>query len=61
LKGVVVSTKMKRTVVVRRDYLRYVKKYRRYDEEYLHYFILFFAVMRNVIKLCLFTFHLASV
>ena len=34
LKGVVVSTKMKRTVVVRRDYLRYVKKYRRYEKRH---------------------------
>ena len=29
LKGVVVSTKMTRTVVIRRDYLRFVRKYRR--------------------------------
>lgn len=29
MKGMVISTKMKRTIVVRRDYLRYVKKYRR--------------------------------
>ena len=31
LKGLVISTKMQRTIIVRRDYLRYVKKYRRYD------------------------------
>ena len=31
LKGLVISTKMERTIIVRRDYLRYVKKYRRYD------------------------------
>lgn len=30
LKGLVISTKMERTIIVRRDYLRYVKKYRRY-------------------------------
>ena len=29
LKGVVISTKMQRTLVIRRDYLRYVRKYRR--------------------------------
>ena len=29
LKGIVVSTKMQRTIVIRRDYLRYVRKYRR--------------------------------
>jgi small subunit ribosomal protein S11e len=29
LKGVVMSTKMKRTVVVRRCYLQYVRKYKR--------------------------------
>ncbi|MFX1562012.1 MAG: 30S ribosomal protein S17 [Promethearchaeota archaeon] len=28
--GVVASTKMKETIVVRRDYLRFIKKYRRY-------------------------------
>ena len=31
LKGLVISTKMQRTIIVRRDYLRYVKKYRRYN------------------------------
>ena len=30
LKGIVISTKMQRTVVVRRDYLHYVPKYNRY-------------------------------
>jgi small subunit ribosomal protein S11e len=30
LKGIVISTKMKRTVVVRRDYLQYISKYRRF-------------------------------
>lgn len=34
LKGVVVSTKMNRTVVVRRDYLHYVKKYRRFEKRH---------------------------
>lgn len=29
LKGIVISTKMRRTIIVRRDYLRYVPKYRR--------------------------------
>jgi small subunit ribosomal protein S11e len=29
LKGVVISTKMARTIVIRRDYLRFVRKYRR--------------------------------
>ena len=31
LKGVVVSDKMQRTVVVRHDYLHYDKKYKRYE------------------------------
>ena len=31
LKGLVISTKMERTIIVRRDYLRYVKKYRRQE------------------------------
>ena len=30
LKGLVISTKMQRTIIVRRDYLQYIKKYRRY-------------------------------
>lgn len=34
LKGVVVSTKMNRTVVIRRDYLRYITKYRRYEKRH---------------------------
>lgn len=31
LKGMVISNKMKRTVVIRRDYLQYIRKFRRYD------------------------------
>lgn len=34
LKGVVVSTKMTRTIVIRRDYLRYITKYRRYEKRH---------------------------
>merc|ERR1719424_2061007 len=34
LKGVVKTTKMKRTVIVRRDYLHYVKKYMRYEKRH---------------------------
>lgn len=34
LKGVVVSTKMARTLVIRRDYLRFVTKYRRYEKRH---------------------------
>jgi small subunit ribosomal protein S11e len=34
LKGMVVSTKMKRTIVVRRDYLQYIKKYRRFEKRH---------------------------
>lgn len=34
LKGVVVSTKMNRTIVLRRDYLRWVSKYRRYEKRH---------------------------
>ena len=34
LKGIVVSTKMTRTIVLRRDYLRYVSKYRRYEKRH---------------------------
>jgi small subunit ribosomal protein S11e len=34
LKGLVISTKMKRTVVVRRDYLHYISKYRRFEKRH---------------------------
>ncbi|KAI8969350.1 RPYS18 protein [Mycotypha africana] len=34
LTGVVVSTKMKRTIIVRRDYLHYVPKYNRYEKRH---------------------------
>ena len=34
LRGVVVSTKMKRTVVIRRDYLHYIKKYNRFEKRH---------------------------
>merc|ERR1711941_178829 len=34
LRGVVVSTKMKRTIIVRRDYLHYVKKYNRFEKRH---------------------------
>ena len=34
LKGVVRSTKMKRTVVLRRDYLHFVPKYQRYEKRH---------------------------
>lgn len=34
LKGVVTSTKMNRTIVIRRDYLRFIRKYRRYEKRH---------------------------
>merc|ERR1712196_461305 len=34
LKGMVISTKMKRTVVIRRNYLRYVKKFQRFEKRH---------------------------
>jgi len=36
LEGDVVSAKMEKTVVVRRDYLYYVPKYRRYERRHGH-------------------------
>jgi len=33
-RGTVVSTKMNRTVIVRRDYLHYIKKYNRYEKRH---------------------------
>ena len=34
LKGVVVTAKMQRTVIVRRDYLNFVRKYRRFEKRH---------------------------
>ena len=34
LKAMVISTKMKRTIVVRRDYLQFVPKYRRFEKRH---------------------------
>mmetsp|Transcript_60578 Transcript_60578/g.71949 ORF Transcript_60578/g.71949 Transcript_60578/m.71949 type:complete len:169 (+) Transcript_60578:181-687(+) len=34
LKGLVISTKMKNTIVVRRDYLHYISKYRRFEKRH---------------------------
>merc|ERR1712113_662811 len=34
LKGMVISTKMKNTIVVRRDYLHYVPKYQRFEKRH---------------------------
>lgn len=34
LTGIVVSTKMERTIVIRREYLHYVKKYNRYEKRH---------------------------
>jgi len=34
LRGIVVSNKMKRTIVIRRDYLHYVKKYNRFEKRH---------------------------
>lgn len=34
IRGVVISTKMTRTVVIRRDYLHYIKKYNRFEKRH---------------------------
>ena len=34
LKGIVVSTKMKNTIIIRRDYLHYITKYRRFEKRH---------------------------
>jgi small subunit ribosomal protein S17 len=36
LEGVVISAKMDKTIVVRRDYLNYVSKFRRYERRHGH-------------------------
>ena len=38
MEGIVVSVKMDKTVVVRRDYLNYVPKLRRYERRHSHIF-----------------------
>lgn len=34
LKGLVISTKMQRTIILRRDYLHFIKKYKRYEKRH---------------------------
>jgi len=34
LKGVVISTKMQNTVIIRRDYLHFIAKYRRFEKRH---------------------------
>ena len=34
LTGVVMSTKMKRTIIIRREYLHFIKKYNRYEKRH---------------------------
>lgn len=34
IRGVVLSTKMKNTIVIRRDYLHYIKKYNRFEKRH---------------------------
>ena len=36
MEGVVISAKMDKTVVVRRDYLKYVPKFKRYERRHSH-------------------------
>lgn len=36
LEGIVVSAKMEKTIIVRRDYLNYVPKYKRYERRRSH-------------------------
>ena len=34
IRGVVINTKMTRTIVIRRDYLHYIKKYNRFEKRH---------------------------
>lgn len=36
LKGSVISAKMEKTIIVRRDYLNYIAKYKRYERRHNH-------------------------
>ena len=33
-RGIIISTKMQRTIIVRRDYLHFIKKYQRYEKRH---------------------------
>lgn len=35
-KGLVLSNKMHRTIIIRRDYLHYIKKFKRYEKRHNH-------------------------
>jgi small subunit ribosomal protein S11e len=37
LRGIVVSNKMQRSVILRRDYLHYIKKYNRYEKRHKNF------------------------
>lgn len=37
IKGMVISKKMKNTIVLRRDYLHYIKKYNRFEKRHTNY------------------------
>ena len=36
IEGIVISDKMDKTVIVRRDYLKYIPKYKRYERRHSH-------------------------
>ena len=36
LEGIVISDKMDKTVIVRRDYMKYIPKYKRYERRHSH-------------------------
>lgn len=63
LTGNVVSTKMTRTIVIRREYLHFVPKYSRYEKRYVRSRLLgrFRADMRTDTRTCLYTALLPSV
>ena len=48
LKAMVISNKMKRTLVVRRDYLQYVSKYRRFEKRHRNISVHCFPCFKNV-------------
>jgi ribosomal protein uS17 len=48
LKGLVVSHKMKRTIVIRRDYLHYIPKYRRFEKRHRNLSVHCSPAFRNV-------------
>ena len=50
IKGMVLSTKMKNTIIVRRDYLHFVRKYQRYQKHHHNIPALVHLLLKEFLK-----------